>query len=174
TGPILVDGSSHLAIVTTLTNIGGETLEVLNDPETVLSSLATDSFVIKDGKGTSPEFVGYVVSRVPSEAGQKDGFSSLKPGDSVKITHHRKIWRKLTYLFLLQVGQAYSFRGTGVGVYTIRARTTFRYRNGDTGDLIPIEADTEDHIVSVLLHNGDPFNDTNLNFERRATVTDAP
>jgi peptidyl-Lys metalloendopeptidase len=56
-----VDGSSHLAIVTTLTNTGDETLEVLNDPETILSNLATDSFVIKNVDGISPEFVGYMV-----------------------------------------------------------------------------------------------------------------
>lgn len=60
-GPVLVDGSSHLAIVTTLTNTGDETLEVLNDPETILSNLTTDSFFIKNVEGTSPEFVGHMV-----------------------------------------------------------------------------------------------------------------
>ena len=60
-GPVLVDGSSHLAMVTTLTNTGDETLEILNDPETILSNLATDSFVIKNAEGTSPEFIGYMV-----------------------------------------------------------------------------------------------------------------
>jgi hypothetical protein len=68
-GPVLVDGSSHLAIVTTLTNTGDETLEILNDPETVLSNLATDSFVIKNVEGTSPEFVGDIVRfHVPGTA----------------------------------------------------------------------------------------------------------
>ena len=106
-GPVLVDGSSHLAIVTTLTNTGDETLEILNDPETILSNLATDSFVIKNVEGTSPEFVGYMVGfhvpayydvlKIPQVAysaekamasGQQEAFSTLKPGDSVKVTHH--------------------------------------------------------------------------------------
>ena len=69
------------------------------------------------------------------------------------------------------MGQAYSFRGAGVGVYTVRARTAFRYRSAKTGDLLPIEADTEDHNFSALLHVGDPLNDTNLNLERRTTPT---
>ena len=107
-------------------------------------------------------------------SGLQEAFSTLKPGDSVKATHHCKSFfflLRISHIFPLEVGQAYSFKGAGVGVYTVRARTAFQYRSAKTGDLLPIEADTEDHIVSVLLHVGDPLNDTNLNLERRATST---
>ncbi|KAK0492372.1 hypothetical protein EDD18DRAFT_1310960 [Armillaria luteobubalina] len=57
--------SLSLEVVTTVINSGDETVKLLNDPRTVLSSWATESFT----------------------KGADHAFSVLAPGDSVSVTH---------------------------------------------------------------------------------------
>lgn len=57
-GPAAVDGVSNLKVTATITNTGDETLKLLNNPNTILHKLPTDSFAISSESGAAPNFVG--------------------------------------------------------------------------------------------------------------------
>jgi len=53
-----VDGSKNLKVTTTITNTGGETLKLLNDPRGSLNSFPENTFTITDPNGSQPSFNG--------------------------------------------------------------------------------------------------------------------
>ena len=57
-----MDGTDHLYIITTLVNTGNETLNVLKDPRTAMTSTPTDIFSITNLNCTIPDFIGSIVS----------------------------------------------------------------------------------------------------------------
>src|SRR6266436_3648901 len=92
-GPETVDGVQNLKVVATITNIGNETLKLLNDPRGPLDTMPTDTFAIQNDTGKEPDFVGIRVKYVPSVAvatGGDDAFTVLAPGQSVDVEHDRK------------------------------------------------------------------------------------
>ena len=93
TGPAAVDGVENLKVVATVTNTGDETLKLLNDPRTVLSTLPANTFSITTDSGASPSFTGVKVKYSPSRAAKStvaSAFTVLEPGASVSVTHDSK------------------------------------------------------------------------------------
>jgi peptidyl-Lys metalloendopeptidase len=77
--------SSTFQIVATLKNTGDETLNLLNDPSSVLKKAPTNSFTIADHTGASPAFTGIVVKYAMNKAVEADkeiSFTVLAPGTS--------------------------------------------------------------------------------------------
>lgn len=93
TGPTAVDGVENLKVVTTLTNIGDETLKLLNDPRGALHVLPANTFDITTDNGDSPDFTGVRVKYSLIEAAKStdpSAFTVLAPGQSLSLTHDRK------------------------------------------------------------------------------------
>ncbi|KAH7332734.1 hypothetical protein B0J17DRAFT_721888 [Rhizoctonia solani] len=119
-----------LAIKTMVKNTGSETLKLLNDPRTVLSTAPTKTFIItKDDDG--PEFTGMIVKYSPQHAIRDnipDHFTVLAPGESFQRTH--------------SLAGAYNFTRAGPGEFKIDAYNRFHHMD-ESGKLIPIEATTQ-------------------------------
>ena len=148
-GPEIVDGVQNLKVVTTITNIGNETLKLLNDPRGPLDTIPTDTFAIQNDADEEPDFVSIRVKYVPSVAvatGVDDAFTVLAPGQSVDVEHDRKcrlfvILAPDLMLCCIQVSSAYSFTASGSGSYNIQARDNiFHYVNPSDSSIVPIQA----------------------------------
>ena len=77
-------------VSTTITNTGDETLKLLKDPRTPLSSFATNTFVVTNSEGAYPSFSGIKVRYVPeviARSGEDSLFAVLAPGESVDVSH---------------------------------------------------------------------------------------
>ena len=93
TGPTAVDGVENLKVVTTLTNTGDETLKLLNDPNSILDTLPTETFIITGNSGASPDFIGVRAKYSPAQAATSAdpwAMTVIAPGTSVSFTHDRK------------------------------------------------------------------------------------
>ncbi|CAE6430419.1 peptidyl-Lys metalloendopeptidase [Rhizoctonia solani] len=119
-----------LSVTTTVKNTGSETLKLLNDPRTVLSTAQTKTFIItKDNDG--PEFTGMVVKYSPQHALKNnipEHFTVLAPGESCQRTH--------------SLAGAYNFTRAGPGEFKIDAYNHFHHADG-SGKLIQIDATTQ-------------------------------
>ncbi|KAK0185414.1 hypothetical protein F5146DRAFT_180093 [Armillaria mellea] len=106
--PASVSDVSALEVVTTVVNSGDETVKLLNDPRTVLSSWATESFTVVNSAGISADFTGVAVRYIPSVTAKKGAdhaFTVLAPGQSVSVTH--------------ELGNFFNFTNGGESTYTI-------------------------------------------------------
>ncbi|KAK1230791.1 hypothetical protein PQX77_006105 [Marasmius sp. AFHP31] len=132
-------GIENFKIKTSLVNSGGETLKLLKDPRTILSSLPTDSFTISNDGGSSPEFTGVRVKFVPEyviENNIEEAFVVLEPGASFELEH--------------DLSTSYNFTDPGEGAYNIRANTQFLYIDPTTKELVELEATHEAALVATL------------------------
>lgn len=86
-GPAEVDSVDHLQVVVTVTNIGDETLKVLNDPRGPLSTRPTDTFSITSTTGATSVFTGIKVKYLPKTAVVVGAFTVLAHGESVQVEH---------------------------------------------------------------------------------------
>ncbi|QRW13791.1 peptidyl-Lys metalloendopeptidase [Ceratobasidium sp. AG-Ba] len=97
-----------LVVKTTVTNVGSQTLKLLNKPGTVLSPLdGTNAFEISSAAGV-PAFTGISVKWSPDLAlGTNEGsqFTILTPGQSIKRLH--------------SLAGVYNFSTSGEGWYTV-------------------------------------------------------
>ncbi|KAG9089104.1 hypothetical protein FRC06_001715 [Ceratobasidium sp. 370] len=128
-GPSSVVDVHNLSVKATLKNTGDETLKLLNDPRTVLSTAATDTFRIFSESG-SPTFTGIKLKYVPSKdiaLNEEGTFTVLAPGQSVEITH--------------DLAGVYDFTLSGEGAYRFSASNVFNYLDA-TGALKTIQAGT--------------------------------
>lgn len=125
----LVADVNSLQVVTTIANTGDETLKLLNDPDSPLSTWATRSFDVKNADGKDAEFNGVIVRYAPEVAAKSEDASEwtlLAPGESVDVTH--------------DVGLYYDFSKTGAGEYTFTPANRFIAVESD-GSLTDIIAD---------------------------------
>ncbi|KAG8738136.1 hypothetical protein FRC10_007258 [Ceratobasidium sp. 414] len=125
-----------LSVKATLKNTGDETLKLLNDPSTVLSTARTDTFSISSESG-SPDFTGIKLKYVPSldaALNEEGTFTVLAPGQSVEITH--------------DLAGVYDFTKAGEGAYKFSAANHFHYV-GTTGALKRIKARTHTRLFRV-------------------------
>ena len=79
-----------LEVVTTVVNTGDETLKLLKDPRGALSTWATNTFVVTNEQGATPDFTGAAVRYVPGQIASStnaDHFTVLAPGASVEVSH---------------------------------------------------------------------------------------
>ncbi|KAF8646489.1 hypothetical protein AX16_007191 [Volvariella volvacea WC 439] len=125
----------NLKVVATITNTGDETLKILNDPYSPLSTLPTETFTVTDASGAAPEFIGVKAKFVPSVAAEIEGaYTILAPGESVSVEH--------------DLSQAYNLTNTGVGDYTFEANNRF-YIVGADNHVSTVYADGEVHTARV-------------------------
>ncbi|KAG8765735.1 hypothetical protein FRC12_007345 [Ceratobasidium sp. 428] len=135
-GPSSVVDVHGLSVKATLKNTGDETLRLLNDPRTILSTAKTNTFAISSESG-SPAFTGIKVKYVPSKAAainNEKAFTVLAPGQSVEITHN--------------LAGVYNFTRTGEGSYSFGAANVFNYVDA-SGTLKTIEANTNTHQFKI-------------------------
>ncbi|KDQ12121.1 hypothetical protein BOTBODRAFT_189398 [Botryobasidium botryosum FD-172 SS1] len=120
----------NLSVKTTITNTGDETVKLLNDPRSPLSTWNTDTFSITNGNGATPNFTGVKVRYIPEVAAKltaPETFTVLAPGQSVDVTHN--------------LAGVYNFTAPGAGAYTFEPANLFSAVNAD-GSISTIYADT--------------------------------
>ncbi|KAG8688479.1 hypothetical protein FRC09_012886 [Ceratobasidium sp. 395] len=136
TGPSSVTDVENLSVKATLTNTGSETLKLINDPRTVLSTWRTNAFSIQ-GEAGSPAFTGIKVKYSPELAAKRTdaaAFTVLAPGQSFELTH--------------ELAGVYNFTTSGAGNYKFTAANLFQHVDAD-GKLNSITADTQSHTLAV-------------------------
>ncbi|KAF9259016.1 zincin [Marasmius fiardii PR-910] len=129
---------SDFEVVTTVTNTGDETLKLLNNPDSVLSKWATNSFEISNADGVKPKFTGVHVRYGFEHAAKSDDesrFTVLAPGASVSVSH--------------EVGKFYNFTTAGTGAFTFQPSNFFYAVEADKS-LTVIEASREQAVVTEL------------------------
>ncbi|KAK1235662.1 hypothetical protein PQX77_001104 [Marasmius sp. AFHP31] len=140
-----VSGSKKLAgvqdfkITTSLINTGNETLKLVKDPRTILSSLPTNCFTISNAEGASPVFTGARAKFVPEyvvENNIEEAFVVLKPGASHVVEH--------------DLLNSYNFTAPGKGTYDIRASNLFHHIDPATNQIAEIRATHEKFLTASL------------------------
>ncbi|KAF8609972.1 peptidyl-Lys metalloendopeptidase [Ceratobasidium sp. AG-I] len=135
-GPTSVTDTENLTVKATLTNTGSETLKLINDPRTVLSSWRTNTFSIQS-EGGAPAFTGIKVKYSPELAAKgtdEAAFTVLVPGQTFELTH--------------DLAGVYNFTSSGTGNYKFSAANVFQYVASD-GTLSTIAADTQSHTLAL-------------------------
>ncbi|KAF8754771.1 Lysine-specific metallo-endopeptidase [Rhizoctonia solani] len=92
----------NFRVAATVSNTGSETLRLLRDPRSPLSTWATETFGVVNNKGARAAFSGV----------------KLKPGESVTVEH--------------DLAGVYNLTSTGVGAYTVDAANLFRVVEADS------------------------------------------
>ncbi|KAF8686554.1 Lysine-specific metallo-endopeptidase [Rhizoctonia solani] len=127
----------------TLSNTGSETLRLLRDPRSPLSTWATETFGVINSKGARAEFSGIKVRYDPqavTKAGRPDSFVELNPGESVTVKH--------------DLAGVYNLTLTGTGTYTVDAANLFRVVEGNNtltdiyADIITAKVKIQGKLVS--------------------------
>ncbi|KAF8749646.1 peptidyl-Lys metalloendopeptidase [Rhizoctonia solani] len=148
-GPTSVSDVSALKITTSIKNTGTETLRLLNDPNSALSTWETDSFHVTRAESSlvaSPalNFTGLRQVKYSPQAAAKlnkpELFTVIAPGATVNITH--------------SLASTYDFSGKGGGAGKYKLKSSQRARTflsiGADGTITPLEA-TEDKIAEVAV-----------------------
>ncbi|KAK7438459.1 hypothetical protein VKT23_018072 [Stygiomarasmius scandens] len=150
-GPELAKGVDNLKVTTTLTNTGSDSLQLLNDPRSLLTTTPTNSFRISSSSGASPAFNGMKVKYVPSVAAKlpNASFTTLAPGETVDVTH--------------DLSSAYNFTRSGADSYDISPSTLFYAVDPSTLEVSTLTAKVESTLKSKL--------DGTLAISRRALVS---
>ncbi|KAF7763478.1 hypothetical protein Agabi119p4_8015 [Agaricus bisporus var. burnettii] len=135
TGSDSMSSVGDLKVTATVTNTGDETVKLLNDPHSPLSTLPADTFDISsDANGARPSFSGIKAKYVPEVAAARKAFTTLAPGQSIEVVH--------------DLSEAYSFNEVNEGSYAIKARNLF-YLVDDSAKVTPIHATTEAHTARL-------------------------
>ncbi|KAL1681096.1 hypothetical protein EV122DRAFT_261233, partial [Schizophyllum commune] len=127
---------SDLSVTTTIVNTGDETLKLLTDPRSALSSWATNTFAVTHAdSGAGVDFTGVKVRYSPVAAAQLgEAITTLAPGESVDVAH--------------EVGRYYNFTGAGEGAFHFEPVSLFTAIEAD-GSLTELRADTETAAVRL-------------------------
>lgn len=126
---------SDLTVTTTIVNTGDETLSLLADPRSALSSFATNTFAVTHDSGAGVDFTGVKVRYIPEMAAKlADTVKVLAPGESVDVTH--------------EVGRYYNFTGAGEGAFNFEPVNLFTAVEAD-GSLTELRADVEPAAVHL-------------------------
>ncbi|KAF8627321.1 hypothetical protein AX15_004400 [Amanita polypyramis BW_CC] len=134
TGPEHIDRVEDLKVISTITNAGTKSLDILHDPHGLLSDLPTDKFSITNHWNAQPRFTGVRAKFSPIFAIESGAYTTLEPGQSIAIEH--------------DLSKAYDFSTSGAGEYTIRASGCF-YVVDALGDAIPSYAEIAHHIAKI-------------------------
>jgi peptidyl-Lys metalloendopeptidase len=138
-----------LKVIANLTNTGDETLQVLNDPRSILTSHPTNSFTISDANGASPSFNGMKLKYSPNFSASRNGtsaFTILTPGQSVEVEHDCELTVSSAFPIVLTpklnqtVSNAYNFTHSGESLYNIIPARTFYIADPETLQVSKIKA----------------------------------
>ena len=83
----------NLRVAATVSNTGSETLRLLRDPRSPLSTYPTNTFGVVNANGARAAFNGMMVRYSPQAIAKSDlanTFVELKPGQSVTVEHNRE------------------------------------------------------------------------------------
>ncbi|CAE6467322.1 unnamed protein product [Rhizoctonia solani] len=145
-GPAAVSDVSALKITTSIKNTGTETLRLLNDPNSALSTWETDSFHVSRAESNliatpALNFTGLRVKYSPQAAAKLNKpelFTVIPAGATVNVTH--------------SLGSTYDFSGKGGGDGKYKLKSSQRARTflsvGADGTITPIEA-AEDKVAEI-------------------------
>ncbi|KAF9463907.1 hypothetical protein BDZ94DRAFT_1257728 [Collybia nuda] len=137
-GPGIVTNVKNLRLNVTVTNTGQETLKLINDPWSPLTTSPTDSFLITGPTKISPTFIGISVKYVGVDYiaanGTSSAFTVLGPGEFVIVTH--------------DLSKGYNFKESGPGKYTFHAASLFHYV-GSGRRAVPINTITRSHQLTL-------------------------
>ncbi|KAG8719161.1 hypothetical protein FRC08_003513 [Ceratobasidium sp. 394] len=137
-GPASVSDVAALKITASLKNTGTETLQLLKDPNSLLSAWETDAFQVARSEpslANSPSlnFTGIRVKYSPAAAvksGKSELFTIIEPGATVNITH--------------SLASIYDFTGKGGGAGKYKFKSSARARTflsvSADGSIAPVEA----------------------------------
>ncbi|KAG8715796.1 hypothetical protein FRC08_010171 [Ceratobasidium sp. 394] len=134
--PSSVTDVENLSVTAVVKNTGTETLKLLKDPRSVLSSAKAHTFNVA-GKNGSPEFTGMFIKYSPDYVVKKNNaadFAILAPGQTFELTHN--------------LAGVYNFTNTGAGEFKFDASNIFRYVN-PAGKLSTVEAITQSAKINV-------------------------
>ncbi|CAE6509038.1 unnamed protein product [Rhizoctonia solani] len=133
----------NFRVAATVSNTGSETLRLLRDPRSPLSTYATETFGVVNNKGARAAFSGVKVRYSPqavAKAGRAESFVELKPGESVTVEH--------------DLAGVYNLTMTGAGAYTVDAANLFRVVEADSSltdiyaDVVAAEVKVEGKLAS--------------------------
>ncbi|KAF6759247.1 peptidyl-Lys metalloendopeptidase [Ephemerocybe angulata] len=110
-GAASVTDIDNFKVLALLVNTGSDTLKILNDPLSPLSTLPANTFEIVNSEGSTANFTGIMAKYVPEVAAKAGAYTTLKPGESVTVEH--------------DLSEAYNLTATGAGAYDIKARNVF-------------------------------------------------
>ncbi|KAG8721478.1 hypothetical protein FRC09_007845 [Ceratobasidium sp. 395] len=145
-GPGSVSDVAALKITASLKNTGTETLRLLKDPNSLLSTWETDAFQVARSESSlvgspSLNFTGIRVKYSPTAAvksGNSALFTIIEPGATVNITH--------------SLASTYDFTGKGAGAGKYKFKSSARARTflsvSTDGTITPLEA-TEGQVAEV-------------------------
>ncbi|CAE6476542.1 unnamed protein product [Rhizoctonia solani] len=137
TTPESVTDVEDFTVTAIVKNTGTETLKLLKDPRSVLSSARTHTFNVASEKG-SPRFTGMFIKYSPEAAVKKNNaasFTTLAPGQSFEITH--------------SLAGVYNFTDAGAGDFKLdTVSNVFQYVDA-SGNLAMLEASTESKKVGL-------------------------
>ncbi|KAG9121787.1 hypothetical protein FRC07_002106 [Ceratobasidium sp. 392] len=139
TAPSSVTNIENLSIDAIVKNTGTETLMLLKDPRSVLTSAGTRVFKVA-GKRGSPRFTGRFIKYSPDYVIKRNNaadFVVLAPGQVFKLTH------KLAGL--------YNFTHTGAGEFQFEPFNVFSYIDS-AGKLSTINATTQSAKIHVSVN----------------------
>ncbi|KAG8707020.1 hypothetical protein FRC08_000740 [Ceratobasidium sp. 394] len=134
--PNLVTNVENLSVTVIVKNTGTETLKLLKDPRSVLSSAKAYTFDVA-GKNGSPKFTGMFVKYSPDYVVRKNNaadFTVLAPGQTFELTHN--------------LAGVYNFTNTGPGEFRFDASNIFQYVD-TSGKLSTIQATTQSAKINV-------------------------
>ncbi|KAJ3503898.1 hypothetical protein NMY22_g18091 [Coprinellus aureogranulatus] len=90
-GASSIENVDNFKVNTVITNVGDETVKLLNDPNSPLSKLPANTFSITNSQGAGAAFTGIKAKYVPRVAAEAGAFTTLAPGASITVTHDRKL-----------------------------------------------------------------------------------
>ncbi|KAH8801956.1 peptidyl-Lys metalloendopeptidase [Flagelloscypha sp. PMI_526] len=105
-GPASLAGNRNLTVTATVKNTGHLKLKILNEPNSVLSSLPTNTFNISL-RGCVVPFIGIVPNYIPQSIIKSNNaslFTFLKPGESISVKHNLNLAYNFTSINLSQPG----------------------------------------------------------------------
>ncbi|KAG9047562.1 hypothetical protein FS837_002025 [Tulasnella sp. UAMH 9824] len=133
TGPTIVTSVDDFTIKTVITNNGAEGVNLLDDPNSILTpKWKTNTFGIVGPNGIPAKFDGLKWS--PASTIKNGHVTSIAPGESIELTH--------------DVSGIYNLTESGAGVYTIDALTDFSVISDD-GTVKKISASIQPHIARI-------------------------
>jgi peptidyl-Lys metalloendopeptidase len=108
-GPASIKDVENLKVTATITNTGSETLKILDDPRSLISTRPVNKFSITDAKGTRPSFTGIKVKYSPEAAAAAGAYTVLAPGASLSITHNCTWSNQLSVILIFNINATYAY-----------------------------------------------------------------
>ncbi|PPQ64033.1 hypothetical protein CVT24_008846 [Panaeolus cyanescens] len=115
--PSDVSGVENLKVTARITNVGDETIKLLEDPRSLASKFPVNKFKVANARGVRPAFSGAKVKYSPEVAARMGDFTVLAPGASLEVVH--------------DLSQAYNFTNAGSGSFDFEADSQFYIVNDD-------------------------------------------